>query len=85
MRRTYTMAEKMLRAAIGLRPAPGLRRYRRPGCRCLTGTRGSTFAHNLSDTVHDLICAILHGIFSQLAPSASSYLPARTKFETIYG
>ncbi|MHB8392340.1 MAG: hypothetical protein ACYDBH_22630, partial [Acidobacteriaceae bacterium] len=41
--------------------------------------------HNLSDTVHDLICAILYGIFAQLAPSASGYSPARTRFVTIYG
>jgi hypothetical protein len=32
-----------------------------------------------------LICAILNRIFTQLAPSASGYLPARIRFDTIYG
>ena len=60
------MAEKICRAGIGLRPAPGLRWYFRSRSRWRKGTSGSILFHNASDTVHDLICGILARIFAQL-------------------
>ena len=57
---------------MGLRPAPALRWYFRPGSRLRAGISGSTLLHKLSETVHDLIWAIL---------SPSSPLPIRCKRE----
>ncbi len=37
---------------------------------------GSTFTHNSSDTVHDLICFILYGIVARSTSAANRYLPA---------
>jgi hypothetical protein len=58
------MAEKTCRAGMGLRPAPALRLYFRPDSRLRTGINGSTLFHNSSDTVHDLIWAMLSRIFA---------------------
>jgi hypothetical protein len=62
------MAEKTCRAGIGLRPAPALRWYLRSPGRFRAGTSGSILLHNASDTVQDLICAILSPIFAQIRP-----------------
>ena len=79
------MAEKTCREDIGLRPAPALRWYFRPGSRLRTGISGSTLLHKLSETVQDLIWDML---------SPSSPLPIhckredsteRIKLDTIYG
>ncbi len=45
---------------MGLRPAPALRWYSRPGSRRRTGIKGSTLLHKRSETVQDLIWAILN-------------------------
>lgn len=66
VRRTYTIAENICRAGIGLRPAPGFRWYWPSNARFRSGTSGSTLRHNSSETVQDLICAILKLIFARL-------------------
>jgi hypothetical protein len=78
------IAEMILRAGIGLCPTPALHTYRGPSCRCLTGTRGSNFSHDAFDTVHDLIGAVLYGIFAQFAPLAAGPFPKRIKLNVIY-
>jgi len=55
VRSTYTIPSNTRRGSSGLRPPPGLRRYRRPFSRFRTGINGSTFAHISFDTVQDLI------------------------------
>ncbi|OQA27926.1 MAG: hypothetical protein BWY57_03576 [Betaproteobacteria bacterium ADurb.Bin341] len=55
VRSTYTIPSNTRRAASGLRPAPGLRRYRRRLSRAGFGRIGSTFDHNSSETVQDRI------------------------------
>src|ERR1035437_9807722 len=62
------MAEKIWRGGMGLRPAPGPRRYWQPSGRVTTGTSGSTLAQNASETVQHLICGILELIFARFAP-----------------
>src|ERR1035437_9326949 len=62
------MAEKIWRGGMGLRPAPGPRRYWRPSGRVTTGTSGSTLAQNASETIQHLICGILELIFARFAP-----------------
>jgi hypothetical protein len=59
VRKTYTMAAKIRRDSIGLRPPPARRRYTRPSTRSRRGINGSTLAQNASETSHDLICPIL--------------------------
>jgi len=54
VRATYTIAANTTRFAIGLRPAPGARRYFRFGSRTGSGIKGSTFDQNSSDIVQDL-------------------------------
>src|SRR6266567_2852880 len=53
------IAEKTCREGIGLRPAPALRWYFRPASRWRVGINGSTLLHKSSETVHDLIWAML--------------------------
>src|ERR1700688_4157279 len=66
VRRTKTIAEKTWREDIGLRPAPALRWYFRPGSRLRTGISGSTLLHKLSETVQDLI-------WDMLSPSSPNH------------
>ncbi len=54
VRATYTIAASTTRFGIGVRPAPGARRYFRFGSRTGSGINGSTFAQNSSDIVQDL-------------------------------
>jgi hypothetical protein len=58
--RTYTIASKTLRWAIGLRPPPGRLLYFRRFSRFRLGISGSTFSHNSSETVHDFMAFMPH-------------------------
>jgi len=53
--RTYTIASNTLRWAIGLRPPPGRLLYFRRFSLFRLGINGSTFSHNSSETVQDLM------------------------------
>ena len=85
VRSTYTIAEKTCLAGIGLRPAPGLRWYLRPRGRFRAGTSRSILLHNASDTVQDLICAILIRIVAQYRTPSAPKSNAGIKLSTIYG
>ena len=66
---------------MGLRPAPGLRLYFRPSARSTAGIKGSTLDHKASDTVHDLICAILTGIFAHAPASTDKIIGGENQDE----
>ncbi len=55
VRSTYTIPSKTRLASSGLRPPPGFRNYLRPFSRLRFGIKGSTFSHNSSETVQDLV------------------------------
>ena len=75
VRRTKTIAEKTCREDIGLRPAPALRWYFRPGSRLRTGISGSTLLHKLSETVQDLIWDMLSPSSPNPADSTQQICP----------
>jgi len=55
VRRTYMIASKTLRGAIGFRPPPGRRKYFFLFSRFCFGINNSTRCQSSSDTVHDFI------------------------------
>jgi len=73
VRSTNTIPAKTFRGIMGLRPPPGCRKYFRPFSRFRFGIRGSTFSHNSSETVHDLV-ALMRGIVPQPHMNSNSYL-----------
>ena len=73
VRNTYTMAANTFRRTIGLRPAPGRRRYVRPFSRFRFGISGATLFHNSSETVQDFT-ALMHSIISQRQTNSKHYL-----------
>jgi hypothetical protein len=54
VRATYTIPSKTFRFGIGRRPAPSERWYFLFGSRVRSGSNGSTFSQNVSETVQDL-------------------------------
>jgi hypothetical protein len=80
VRRTYTMAAKTLRGAMGFRPPPGRRRYFRFFLRLRLGIRGSTRFHSSSDTVHDLI-ALMAYVYHERLLNVNIYLRISSKGE----
>ena len=78
VRNTYTMAANTFRRTIGLRPAPGRRRYVRPFSRFRFGISGATLFHNSSETVQDFT-ALMHSIISQRQTNSKHYLRISSK------
>ena len=74
VRKTNTIAAKTFRGDIGFRPPPGLRRYRRPRGRRRFGIKGSTFAHNASETSQ-----------VRIAPMPFNIPVAQKRSSSIYG
>ena len=65
VRRTYTIASKTLREAIGLRPPPGRRKYLFLFSLFCFGINDSTRCQSSSDTVHDFI-PLMENVYHEL-------------------
>jgi hypothetical protein len=65
VRRTYTIASKTLREAIGFRPTPGRRKYFFLFSRFCFGINDSTRCQSSSDTVHDFI-PLMENVYHEL-------------------
>ncbi len=78
VRKTKTMPANTLRGSIGLRPAPGRRRYFRFFTRFRLGISGSTRFHSSSETVHDLMALMIY-IYHERFFNVNIYLRISTK------